>query len=242
MPKPNGIHHIAISTADMKAQIKFFADVLGMELVGLFWMHGVKNAWHGFMKMGDYAFAFVFLPKNKEAQPVIGQTHAGSGAGASAPGTLQHLALNVDTAEELLAMRDRIRSRGVPCFGPINHGLCQSIYFAGPEGLSLEIATNDADAPLDTEGSWLEPEVIELAGISADELEKYRHPGPFEASEGLGSVKQPSYDAEKPHLELGPHILYRLALHLPDSMTAKSNPEYATPPKKIGQGFHKDEL
>jgi len=233
MAKPNGIHHVAISTADMKSQIEFFADVLGMELVGLFWMHGIKNAWHGFMKMGDYAFAFVFLPKNKEAQSVIGQTHSGSGAGHSAPGTLQHLALNVDSYEDLLAMRDRIRSRGVPCFGPINHGLCQSIYFAGPEGMSLEVATNDCQDPLDTEGSWLEPDVIELAGISEAELARYRNPEPFEAEGGTGSQKQPGYDAAQPHLELGPNILYRLALHLPDSMTAKSNPEYATPPRKI---------
>lgn len=234
MAKPSGIHHIAISTADMKSQIEFFSDVLGMELIGLFWMHGVKDAWHGFMKMGDYAFAFVFLPKNRDAQTVIGQTHSGSGAGASAPGTLQHLALNVDTYEELLEMRDRIRSRGVPCFGPINHGLCQSIYFAGLEGMSLEVATNDCDNPLDTDGSWVDQEVVELAGISHEELARYRSPEPFKATEGAGSVKQPTYRSDKPHLVLGPHILYRLALHLPDSMTGKSNPEYAKPPNKKG--------
>jgi len=232
MTKPNGLHHIAISTADMKSQIEFFSSVLGMELVGLFWMHGIKDAWHGFMKMGDYSFAFVFMPKNKDVKSVIGQTHSGSGAGASAPGTLQHLALNVDTYDELLAMRDRIRSRGVPCFGPINHGLCQSIYFAGLEGMSLEVATSDCDDPLDEEGSWVDQEVVELAGISAEELESYRNPAPFEAEEGVGSVKQPSYRADKPHLVLGPHVLYRLALHLPDSMTAKSNPDYARPPNK----------
>ena len=44
----NGVHHLAISTKDIKAQIEFFSDVLGAELVALFWMHGVPGGWHGF--------------------------------------------------------------------------------------------------------------------------------------------------------------------------------------------------
>jgi catechol 2,3-dioxygenase-like lactoylglutathione lyase family enzyme len=43
MTTPNAVHHVAISTADMKSQIAFFSDVLGMSLQGLFWMHGVPQ-------------------------------------------------------------------------------------------------------------------------------------------------------------------------------------------------------
>ena len=43
----NGIHHLAIATKDIKKQIEFFNDVLGCELVALYWMHGVEGAWHG---------------------------------------------------------------------------------------------------------------------------------------------------------------------------------------------------
>ena len=32
MTKPNGLHHLAITTADIKTQIAFFSDVLGTEL------------------------------------------------------------------------------------------------------------------------------------------------------------------------------------------------------------------
>ena len=53
-------------------------------------------------------------------------------------GTMQHVAFNVDAFEDLMALRDRIRDRGVQVFGPIDHGFVQSIYFAGPEGLALE--------------------------------------------------------------------------------------------------------
>ena len=42
MNKIDGLHHLAICTADMKAQIAFFTDKLGMELVALYWMHGAR--------------------------------------------------------------------------------------------------------------------------------------------------------------------------------------------------------
>ena len=74
-------------------------------------------------------------------------------------------------------MRDRIRSRGVPVFGPLDHGLCHSIYFAGPENLTLEVATSDqVEHPLDNQGMWIDPEVVELAGISSEELQKFVQP------------------------------------------------------------------
>ena len=38
MNKVEGLHHLAICTSDMKSQIAFFTDKLGMELVALYWM------------------------------------------------------------------------------------------------------------------------------------------------------------------------------------------------------------
>jgi hypothetical protein len=86
---------------------------------------------------------------------------------------MQHVAFNVDTLEDLLALRDRIRSRGINVFGPLNHGLCQSIYFAGPEHLSLEIATSAV--PID-DRAWIDPGVVALCGIDAEELAAMRSP------------------------------------------------------------------
>lgn len=222
MIRPNALHHIAISTGDMKKQIEYFSDVLGMELVALYWMHGVENAWHGFMRLGKGAVAFVFLPENVGQKVEIGHTHPGNGGGPSAPGTLQHLALNVDTQQDLLAMRDRIRSRGVPVMGPIHHGLCTSIYFAGPENLVLELSTSDqVPHPLDLDGTWIDPEVVERAGISAEELQAYRNPAPYESP--AEPVPQPEYDATKPH-NLYPMEVYLKMLAAPDDkVTARSS-------------------
>ena len=98
MTTNNGIHHLAIATKDIKAQIEFFNDVLGCELVALYWMHGVEGAWHGFLKLNDSCYlAFVETPDIKNIERTIGVTHAGSGGSPCAGGAMQHLALNVDT-------------------------------------------------------------------------------------------------------------------------------------------------
>jgi len=195
MPKPNDLHHLAIATADIKRQIEFFSDVLGMELVALYWMHGADSTFHGFLKLHDKAsIAFVQTPDNRKVAPEIGVTHAGNPAGSCAPGTMQHVALNVDSEADLLAMRDRIRSRGIQVLGPLDHGMCKSIYFAGPENLMLELSTSAA--AIDAR-QWIDPEVVALAGISAAELERYVHP-PREPGQG-GAVPQPPYDPAKPN-------------------------------------------
>ena len=48
---PNGVNHLAISTNDMKAQLTFFADVLGCPTKALYWMHGVEGCYHGFAEL-----------------------------------------------------------------------------------------------------------------------------------------------------------------------------------------------
>ena len=140
----NGVHHLAISTANMREQLEFFTDVLGAELKALYWMHGVPDTVHGFVKLNDSCYvAFVQGPANAAIESTIGVSHAGSAAGPSAPGTMQHVAFNVADLDELLAIRDRIRDRGINVFGPLDHGMCHSIYFAGPENLALEVATSE---------------------------------------------------------------------------------------------------
>lgn len=226
MSKPNDLHHLAISTANIKAQIEFFSDVLGMELVALYWMHGADRCFHAFMKLHDTAYvAFVQTPDNHAIGTTIGVTHAGNPAASSAPGTMQHLALNVDSEADLLALRDRIRSRGIQVLGPIDHGACQSMYFAGPENLTLEIATSAA--AFDPR-AWIDPEVVALAGISADELARYVDP-PAHADRG-GAVAQPPHDASKPNMSAPDEI--RALLSLPDEQVAQlmSQPE---PPVRV---------
>lgn len=226
MIKANGIHHIAVMSGDIKSHIDFFSDVLGCRLVGLFDMHGVPGAFHAFMELNDRSwFSIVQTPDAGEIPIELGRTHAGTGANASAPGTMQHLAFRVDDEAALIAMRDRIRTKGVNVIGPIDHGLCKSIYFAGPDQMTLEVACSDS--AIDPE-LWIDPAVLEKAGISPEEAARYREPDPY-AGEG-GTVAQPPFDPDKPH-QAYPEPLYRQMLAAPDEVITKTA-SYAEPPVK----------
>jgi catechol 2,3-dioxygenase-like lactoylglutathione lyase family enzyme len=191
----NGVHHLAISTGQVKEQIEFFTDVLGAELKAMYWMHGAEKTFHAFLRLNDSSYvAFVQSEATKQIEGELGVSHAAGYASPSAPGTMQHVAFSVDTEADQLALRDRIRSRGINVFGPLDHGMCKSIYFAGPEGLLLEIAWSGA---VIDETAWIDPEVVALAGISEEELAGYLRPRDYK-DEG-GAVLQPPIDWAKPH-------------------------------------------
>ncbi|MBT4488176.1 MAG: VOC family protein [Rhodospirillaceae bacterium] len=212
MNKIEGMHHLAIGTADIKGQIAYFTDVLGMELVALYWMHGVENTFHGFLRLNDESsLAFVQSPDFAEIPTTLGQTHAGSPGGLCAPGTMQHLALKVKDDDELMAMQDRIRSRGVPVLGPIDHGFCKSIYFAGLENLTLELSYSNEAINGD---AWIDPEVMELAGITAAEVAVYRKPARHEA-EGQPRP-QPDSSGPGPHMQGYSADAYQRLMAMPD--------------------------
>jgi catechol 2,3-dioxygenase-like lactoylglutathione lyase family enzyme len=227
MNKVEGLHHIAICTSNMKAQIEFFTDKLGMELMALYWMHGVPNTWHGFLRLNDEsAIAFVQNPAVENIPVTLGATHAGNPGAMSARGTMQHLALRVKNDAELLAMRDRLRSKGVPVLGPLDHGMCKSIYFAGPENLSLELSYSNE--PIDAR-AWIDPEVVALAGISETELARYKRSSDY--TPPRTPVPQPAPTATGPHMTNYPPGAYEKLIGTPDDVIlARSENQ---PPVKV---------
>ena len=214
--KVEGLHHLALCTADMKSQIEFFTDKLGMELQALYWMHGVENTWHGFLRLNDESsIAFVCNPEIEGIEVQLGVTHAGNPGANSAAGTMQHLALKVKDHDEMMAMRDRLRAKGVPVLGPMDHGMCVSMYFAGPENLSLELSYSSE--PINN-AQWIDPEVVALAGISEEELERYKNPAAFPGSGG--SVAQPAIGETStgPHMTNYPPGHYEASMSIPDEV------------------------
>ncbi|MGH1505342.1 MAG: VOC family protein [Acidimicrobiales bacterium] len=213
-----GVHHLAVQTTDMKGQLEFFTQVLGMPLVALFDMHGVPGAIHAFVELDPttgYCLSFTQVPGNEDAEPEVGVTHAGTGAGASAPGTMQHLAFAVADQEALLALQDRIRSHGLVVIGPIEHGLCTSIYFGGPEGLVLEAAWSAE--PIDA-SRWVDPKICAELGISDDEAAAMIRPAEFTSE---GRVPQPAVDPSKPRLGYPDEVWAQMAT-VPDEVLTKS--------------------
>ena len=139
---------------------------------------------------------------------------------------MQHVAFKVKNHEELLAMRDRLRSKGVPVMGPLEHGMCCSIYFAGPEDLSLELSYSLE--PID-QNLWIDPEVVALAGISEDELQRFKKPAAYQ-DQG-GAVPQPDIAGTPgPHMSNYPDGVYEKVMQIPDEVMFNSVP--SDPPVK----------
>ncbi len=221
--QPDGIHHLAFMAGDIKKHIEFFSQVMGCPLVALFDMHGVPGGLHAFLRMNDHSFfSIVQLPDVDKIPVELGVTHAGSGALPSAAGTLQHLAFRVPDDAGLIAMRDRIRSHGVNVIGPIDHGMCKSIYFAGPDQMTLEVAA--PGSPLDPK-QWIDPTTLAKAGISAAEAAVYAAPPAYT---GPSPLPQPEFDATKPHMAY-PRDVYLKMLKVPDEMIT-AGASYAEPP------------
>jgi len=136
--KPTMLSHAAYITHDTEATAAFFTEVLGMELVNAVLDDAIPSTgepvpyFHSFFKMKDGStIAFFEAP---ELPPLEAPPHP-------AYNTFQHLALEVDTTEEVDAWAAWIRSKDVDVIGPVDHQIIYSIYFHDPSGLRLEITT-----------------------------------------------------------------------------------------------------
>ena len=225
--KATGIHHIAIATCDLRGQLEFFSQVLGMELVALYPMHGVPGVIHAFVRAsGNTHIAFAYAPDVANIPIEFGKTHAGFSDRSVAPGVVQHIAFDVATEAELLAMRDRIRLNGVNVIGPMDHGFCKSIYFAGPEHLTLEVAYSETQIDAN---SWVDPKLAASVGISAEDVARFKAP-PDVRSDTV--VPQPPINPAKPHMVLQKQGVYEKMIALPDAeftrMTRDTKPPVET--------------
>ena len=190
MGMPNGLHHIALNVHDVEDALEFFTQACGMEMKAFYWMHGFKNAYHIFLKLNERSYvALARVPaddgveQSPEQRDWMGMDRV--------RGNMQHIAFNVDGKDELLAMRDRVRSHGYLTLGPIDHGFCESIYIPkATEGMVVEFSYSDQE--IDPQ-RWVLDSTLEHAGLDGEKLKRFLNPPPF-GPQG-GAVPQPDYDA-----------------------------------------------
>ncbi|MFI7502375.1 VOC family protein [Streptomyces sp. NPDC049687] len=130
----DGVDHLAFVTWKPRATVEFYTQTLGMPLVHAITATGwvtedYPDFVHFFFDMGAgnrIAFFYYFgLPQEDAPSDLMHRS--------------RHLAFHVDTEEELLAWRDRLKAHGVRVTPPLPHELIESIYFDDPNGIQLEI-------------------------------------------------------------------------------------------------------
>jgi catechol 2,3-dioxygenase-like lactoylglutathione lyase family enzyme len=115
-----GIDHVALTTSDIDATLRWYEEVLGFE-------RRFAGEWDGVPSMigaGDTLIAF-FPARNGEP--------------ATAEGGMRHLAFRADR-RGFEGAQAELAERGIE-FEFADHGPAHSIYFRDPEGYRLEITT-----------------------------------------------------------------------------------------------------
>jgi glyoxylase I family protein len=132
---PRSLNHAAYVTWDTAATIAFYRDVMGMRLISYATAEevpstGAKNHFlHTFFEMKDRSCIAFFeiegLPK-EQIETVVPWA--------------RHIALSVDSEEELMSAMRHIKEHDVEVLGPVDHeGIWKSLYFFDPNGIRLEI-------------------------------------------------------------------------------------------------------
>lgn len=137
LPKINKLYHFAYPARDAEETRAFYEGILGLPLVQFMQSDVVPSTGeqmpyaHFFFEMGDGSYlGFFDLGKNEMPQP-----------SPNTPDWVQHLALEVDSVEEVEEMKRRLDAAGVESKGVVDHGFIKSVYFFDPNGLRLEITT-----------------------------------------------------------------------------------------------------
>jgi catechol 2,3-dioxygenase-like lactoylglutathione lyase family enzyme len=136
--KIDQIHHVAYRCKDAKQTVEFYKNVLNMDLIGAIAEDRVPSTkapdpyMHIFLDAGQgNILAFFELP----TKPPMGRDE-------NTPAWTQHLALEVDTVDDLLATKAKLEADGIEVVGPTDHTIFKSIYFFDPSGHRLELAAN----------------------------------------------------------------------------------------------------
>jgi lactoylglutathione lyase len=133
-----GVHHVAYRCKDAKETVEWYGRYLGMNYILAIAENRVPSThepnpyMHIFLDAGrDNILAFFELPES----PPMDRDH-------NTPAWVQHIAFEVESVDELLAIKAKLEADGIDVVGPTDHTLFKSIYFFDPNGHRVELAAN----------------------------------------------------------------------------------------------------
>ena len=187
-PPVFGVHHTAYRCRDAEETRAFYEDKLGFPMTLALEIEEEPSTGNPL----KYLHIFFDIGSHKADEPnyiaffELPDTPAGETAFAPKWGFDLHLALRVDSHADLAAWKKRLRDGGIAVKGPIDHGICSSIYFHDPNGYRLEFASMEAK----------EEEVFDAHGARAREL--MRNWTEWKASRGRAAATVPNPPARTP--------------------------------------------
>jgi glyoxylase I family protein len=131
----HGLHHFAYRCKDAEETRHFYEDILGLPLYHIIQSEVVPSTGelcpytHIFFRMTDGSCVAFFD---------LGDDHAASPS-PNTPAWVNHLALRVNTVEELEKTKARLIAHGIEVLGVTDHHIFKSIYFFDPNGIRLEL-------------------------------------------------------------------------------------------------------
>ena len=130
-----GLNHLAFITADMESTIRFYRDLLEMDLISGIGHEGFR---HYFFRCGEGHIAFF---EYEIAQPMDYDKFHGSPT--DKPIGFDHVSFTVASRNVLFELKDRLEAANIDVTGAVDHGTMWSIYFFDPiNNLPLEASWN----------------------------------------------------------------------------------------------------
>ncbi|HEY8606242.1 MAG TPA: VOC family protein [Noviherbaspirillum sp.] len=139
LPAPvpiNGLHHFAWRCRDAEETRRFYEDVLGLPLFHFIRSDIVPSTGeycpyvHIFFRMTDGS-CLAFFDLGDDVAPA---------PSPNTPAWVNHIAMRVDSVQQLEAMKQRLEGHGIEVLGVTDHRIFRSIYFFDPNGIRLELS------------------------------------------------------------------------------------------------------
>ena len=140
-PQWRGAHHIALTTADLDATVRFYHGLLGMPLVGGTGANPIHGRHYAF-DAGGFLVGFFEQPAHETSAAPVGWSRAFG----FLPGAFQHLALTVADEAGLEALRARLVAAGVEVTPWLHEGPMRQFLFADNNGIVWEVNWTPAGA------------------------------------------------------------------------------------------------
>lgn len=195
-----GYHHLAFASRDMQATHRFYADVLGFELVKAVAAPTDRpGGWakHLFYAIGEHdgsenAAALIAFWELHDERMEGKDTAISTGLGFES--WVNHVAFAADGLDDIARRRDQWLGAGVDVM-EIDHGFCTSIYTMDPNGILVEFCTDTAPyseqdreralAILRDDAPELESPPMPVFHSAAEHAARVRVPEPVASAAGI---------------------------------------------------------